>query len=192
MELLDPEDLQVKLENLAETDYRASLGLLDPRATLALAQLERKDSKASLALRVVPVALGSPALATSEHQASAVSRENLVFLGCRGSQVYLDQEAKCSLAPYAVRMETPARPVFPVDQALRVSQVSQEDLDVPGLMVPKERGEILVLEAGLDHKVFLDQEENLDFQVHLDRVLMAPGGKMVSPGVLEPKANLER
>lgn len=62
------------------------------RAMLALAQLVRKDSKASQAPRVVPAALASPALATSEPQASVANQENLVFLGCQGSQVYLDRE----------------------------------------------------------------------------------------------------
>lgn len=38
----------------------------------------------------------------------------------------------------------------------------------------------------------LDPEENLEFQVRLDRVLMEPEGKMVSQGVLELKASLVR
>lgn len=43
-------------------------------------------------------------------------------------------------------------PVCPC-QVLKVSQVSQEALDVQGLTVPKEREETLGLEANLDHKV---------------------------------------
>ena len=40
-------------------------------------------------------------------------------------------------------------------QVLKVSQVSQEALDVQGLMVPKEKEETLALEASLGHKVNL-------------------------------------
>lgn len=45
--------------------------------------------------------------------------------------------------------------VPPVDtcQALKVSQVSQESLDVQGVTVPKEREETPVLGDNLDHKV---------------------------------------
>lgn len=40
-------------------------------------------------------------------------------------------------------------------QVLKVRQVSQEVLDVQGLMVPREKEETLALEASLDHKVNL-------------------------------------
>lgn len=62
------------------------------RATLALAQLERKVSQGSRGLRVVPVALASPVLATLEPLAFPVNLEILVYLGYQGNQVYLDRE----------------------------------------------------------------------------------------------------
>lgn len=120
------------------------------------------------------------------------SLESLVYQGCQGNQVCLDREAKCYPAPYLVRMENPDPPVFLDDQVLKVSQVSQEALDVQGLMVPKEREETRPLEASLDHKVSLDQEETLEFQVFQDKVLTESGERMVLQGVLEPKARLER
>lgn len=88
-------------------------------------------------------------------------------------------------------MEHPVSPVYLDDQVLKVSQVSQEALDVQGLMVPKEKEEILALEASLDHKVSLDQEEILAVQVLQDRVSTEAGERTVLQGVLEAKASLE-
>lgn len=51
----------MKLESLAETDCLASQEPLDPQATLALAQLERKVSQGSQGQRVVPAVPASPA-----------------------------------------------------------------------------------------------------------------------------------
>lgn len=44
---------------------------------------------------------------------------------------------------------------FCTHQALKVSQVFQEALDVQGWMAQKEKEETLVLEVNLDHKVKL-------------------------------------
>lgn len=127
----------------------------------------------------------------SEHPDSVESLESLVYLGCQASQVHPDQEAKCYLASYLVRMETPVSPVYLDDQVLKVSQVSQEAPAVKGFLAQKVKEEIPVLEANLVHKVSLDPEGMLVFQVVLDRVLMVPEGKMVLRGVLEPRASLE-
>lgn len=181
----------MKLENLAETDSLASPEPLDPQATLVLAQLERKVSQGSRGLRVVPVALVSLVVAMVERPAFGESLENPVYPGCQGNQVYLDPEAKCCLAPYLARKETPVFPVYLDDQVLKVGQDSQEALDVQGLMVPKEREETPVSEANLDHKVSLDPEEILELQVFQDNFLMEAGERMVLQGVLEPRASLE-
>lgn len=181
----------MKPENPAETDCLASPEPPDPQATPASAHLERKVSQDFQGLRVAPAALASPALATPGRPAFAESLESPVYLGCLGNQVYPDREAKCYLAPYLVREETPVSPVYPDDQVLKVSQVSQEALDVQGLTVPKEREETLVLEANLDHKAFRDPEGILDFQVYHHRALMEPGGRMALQGVPEPRASLE-
>lgn len=182
----------MKLENLAETDCLASPEPPDHQATPASAQSERKVSQGSQGLRVVPAALASLVSATPERPAFGENLESLVFLGCQGNQVYPDREAKCYLAPYLVRKEPPVTPVYLDDQLLKVSQVSQETLGVQGLTVPKEREETPVLEANLDHKVSLDPEGTLDFQVLQDRVLTEAGQRMVFQGVLEPRASLER
>lgn len=182
----------MKQENLAEMDCLASREPLDLQVTLASAQLERKDSRDSQVLRVAPVALVSPASATSGPPVFVESLETPVYQGCQGSQVCLDREAKCCLVPYLVRMDSPVCPAYPDDQALKGNQVSQEVLDVQGSMVPKEREETPVLEANLDHKVSLDPEGTLESQVPLDRCMMAAGGRMVFQGVLEPKASLGR
>lgn len=129
--------------------------------------------------------------AISEHPDSVEKLESLVYLGCQGSRVYPDQEAKCYLASYPVRMETPVSPVYLDDQVLKVSQVSQEAPDVKGFPVQKEKEEIPVLEANLAHKVSLDPEGIPVFQVVLDQVLMVLEGKMVLRGALEARASLE-
>jgi len=88
-------------------------------------------------------------------------------------------------------MEHPVTPVYLDHQVLKVSQVSQEALDVQGLMVPKEKEETLALEASLGHKVSLDQEVILEVQVVQDPVSTEQGERMVLQGVLEPKVSLE-
>lgn len=191
-ELLDPEGLQGKQENLAEMDCLASREPLDLQATPASAQSERKDFQDSQVLRVAPAAPVSPASATSGPPAFAESLETPVYRDCQGSQVCLDREAKRCLVSTLVRLETPVCLVYPDDQALKGNQVSQEVLDVQGSMVPKEREETPVLEANLDHKVSLDPEGTLESQVPLDRRMMAAGGRMVFQDVLEPKASLGR
>lgn len=180
----------MKQENLAGMDCLASRDPLDLQVMLALAQLERKDSQDSQVLRDAPVAPVSPASATPGPPASAERLETLVYQGCQGSQVCLDQEAKCCLVSFLVRMETPVFLVYPDDQALKVNQVYLEVLDVQGLMVPKEREEILVLEVNLDHKVSLDPEGTLEVQVSQDRASTVAGGKTAFQGVPEPKGSL--
>lgn len=182
----------MKLENPAETDCLASQEPRDPQVMLASAHLVRKVSQGSQELRVVPVALVSPVAAILERPAFAESPESPVYLDCQGNQVYPDREAKCCLAQFLVRTETPVSLVYPDDQVLKVWQVSQEALDVQALMVPKEREETLVLEANQDHKVSRDPEGTLEFQVFQDKVLMEAEGRMVFQGVLEPRASLER
>lgn len=91
-----------------------------------------------------------------------------------------------------MRQETQASPVYLDNQVLKVSQGPQEALDVQGLMAPEEREGTRVSEASLDLKVSLDPEGTLEFQVSQGRVLMGPGVRMVSQGVLEPKASLGR
>lgn len=182
----------MKLENLVEMDCLASPEPLDLQETLASAQLERKVSPGSQVLRVVPAALVSPVSATAERPASAESLEIPVYLGCQGNQVYLDLEAKCYLAPFLVRKETPVFLVYLDDQVLKVSQVCQEVLDVQVLMGLKEREETPVLEANLAHKVSPDPEGTLEFQEFQDSFLTEAGGRMVFLGVLEARASLER
>lgn len=140
----------------------------------------------------MPVVLESPVWAMPELPAFVESQEIPVYPGCQGNQVYLDLEAKCYLAPFLVRKETPVSPVYLDDQVLKVSQVCQEVLGVQGLTVPKEREETLVLEANLDHKVSLGPEGTLELQVFQDRVLMEAEARMEFQGVLEPRASLER
>lgn len=181
----------VKLEIQAETDSLATPEPPDLQATLASAQSERKVSQDSQGKRVVPAALASLVSATPERPDFAESLEILDFLGCLGNQVYPDREAKCYLAPYLVREETPVIPVYLDDQVSKGSQVPQENLDVQGMTVPKEREETPVSEAYPDHKVSLDPEGILDFQVNEHRNLMEPGGRMVLRGVLEPRASPE-
>lgn len=48
------------------------------------------------------------------------------------------------------------------------------------------------MEANLDHKVSLDPEGTLEFPVGRHKVMTVAGGRMVSQGVREPKASLER
>lgn len=57
-----------------------------------MAHLERKVSQDSQGRRVVLVALVRLALAMPEHPAFVENPESLVYLGCQGNQVYLDQE----------------------------------------------------------------------------------------------------
>lgn len=78
------------------------------------------------------------------------------------------------------------------DQVSKVSQVSQEALDVQGLTAPREIEETPVSEANLDHKVSPDPEGILVFPGLQDRLLMEAGGRVVSPGVLEQRACPER
>lgn len=191
MGVLDPEDQQGRLENLGEMDCLGFQGPLDPRGMPVMEQSERKGSQGSQGQRVVLGVLGSPVLASLVHQDSVELMEILVFLVCQDHLVYLDREDKCCPAPSLESLETPVTPVYQEDQVLKVSPVYQAVPDVPGLMEPKERGETLVLEANLDHKVFLDPEEILDFQVPQGSPLMGPGGRMEFLGGLEPKVSPE-
>lgn len=192
MVLLDLEDQLVKLENQAEMDFLVFPEHLDPQAMLAMEQLERKVFQGFQGPKVFPVVLVNLALAMLEHQASVELMENLAYLDYQGHQVYLGQEAKCCLAPFLVRMETPVSLVSRDDQVLKVNQVSQEALDVQGSMGLKEREETLVLGDNLDLKVSQGPEEILEFQVPQEGRLMEAEARMESLGVLEPRASLER
>lgn len=173
-------------------DFLDSLDPPDLQVTPVMAQWGRKVSQDSRDLKVALATPVSPAPGMVEPLGFAVNLESLVYLGFQGNQACLDPEAKCYLAPYLVRLETPDTPEHLDDQVLKVNQASQEDQDVQGLMEPKEREEIMAMEANLDHKVSLDPEEILEFPVSQDRALMEAEGRTVFPGVLEPKASLER
>lgn len=173
-------------------DFLVSLVHLDPQVMLVMEQLERKVSQDSQDPRVFLVVLGSLALVMLEHRASVELMEILVYLDYQGHQVCQDQEAKCCLVPFLVRMEILVSLVYPDDQVLKVSQVCQEALDVQGLMVPREKEEILVLVANLDLKVFQDLEVTPEFLVLRDGLLTAVGERMEFQGFQEVRVSLER
>lgn len=91
-----------------------------------------------------------------------------------------------------VKLETPVFLVCLDDQASKVSRVSQEALDVQGLMALRERRESPVLEANQDRKVSLGKGGTPEFQVLQERVTMAQGEKMAFQDFLDLKASLEK
>lgn len=133
----------MKQGSLAEMDFLVFLDPLDPQVMLVLAQLEKKVSQDTQVQRAVLVALGNLVLATQEHPAFVESLESLVFLVCLGHQAFLEKGAKICLAPFPVKWEILVSPAYLDSQVIKVSQVPLETLVVQGLMVPKEKEEIL-------------------------------------------------
>ncbi|MEQ2202551.1 hypothetical protein XENOCAPTIV_006112 [Xenoophorus captivus] len=122
----------------------------------------------------------------NEEASLGITRAKVVLV------VAVTGQSHCYLVPYMVNLETPVLLGCLDDQAPKVRQVSQEALDVQGLMEPKEKRENPVLEANQDHKVFLVPEGIPEFQGLPEQVLMGRGVEMAFQEFLDPKANLEK
>lgn len=179
----------MKLENPDETDTLGSLEQLDPQAMLDLAVLVKRVSLDSRGLRVFPVVLvslegGTPGLPGSEE-----SPETPVHQVCPVSLVFPERKAKISPALFPESWETPVILVSRDDQVLKGSLEAMVILEVLVLMDPKEREEILVMEANLDHKVSQDPEVTPVSQESRGPVLMVPVVRTVCLGFRERKAS---
>ncbi|PWA19864.1 hypothetical protein CCH79_00015890 [Gambusia affinis] len=177
-----------------------------PGPPVVLAQLVRRVSKDILEPKVDTVPLANLDSATQAYRAVEVKKESLGSLGFLDGQVHQAKKVATAVeglltpereratgnhASHMVNLETKVILAGLDDQGPKVNQASRDSLEVKGIPAPRERREILVLEANQDHKVSLDPEETPEIQVVLELATMGPGGETAFEDLLDPKAHLE-